>query len=156
MFKVPVLLLICWSFAFAQLDSLALRAKLGSPLHREIFHVDAGFDVTVDYAAGGRVCRLEVPALMPVEDDAKVSNSDVMRQKMYDFLAEIVPVTMRGLKTGQMSQVNGLVSMISTEYENVWIHELRAGIDPFAKDNTIMVAFKNESCDPADAVSRQR
>jgi hypothetical protein len=60
------------------------------------------------------------------------------------------------LKTGGMSQINGLVSMISTEYENVSIHELRVGADPFAKDNTITVAFKNESCDPADAVSRQR
>jgi hypothetical protein len=155
MFRVHVLLLVCSSFAFAQLDSLALRAKLGAPLHRETFHVAAGFDVIVDYAAGGRVCKLKVPALMPVDDNAKVSNIDVMRQKMYDFLAEIVPVTMRGLKTGGMSESNGIQSMISTEYENVSIHEFRAG-DPFAKGNTITVAFRNESCDPADAVSRQR
>jgi len=147
MFRVQVLLLVCSSFAFAQLDSLALRAKLGAPLHRETFHVAAGFDMIVDYASGGRVCKLEVPALMPVEDGAKVSNSDVMRQKMYDFLAEIVPVTMRGLKGITMSQINGLVSMTTTEYENVRISEMRAGADPFAAGNAIRVAFKGESCD---------
>jgi hypothetical protein len=76
-----------------------------------------------------------------------VSNSDVMRQKMYDFLAEIVPVTMRGLKTRGMSEQMGTVSMISTEYENVSIHEMRVGTNPFTKDNTISVAFKGESCD---------
>ena len=147
MFRIHALLLVCSSFAFAQLDSLALRAKLGSPLHRETFHVAAGFDMLVDYAVGGRVCRLEVPALMPVEENVKVSNSDVMRQKMYDFLAEIVPVTMRGLKGLVMNHINGTVSMMSTEYENVRISELRAGADPFAIGNTITVAFKGESCE---------
>ncbi len=138
MLRVQVLLLVCSSFAFAQLDSLALRAKLGSPLHRETFHVAAGFDMIVDYASGGRVCKL---------DYTKVSNSDVMRQKMYDFLAEIVPVTMRGLRTGGMAEHMGTVSMISTEYENVSIHEMRVATNPFANDNTITVAFKGESCD---------
>ena len=108
MLRVHVLLLIFSSFAFAQLDSLALRAKLGAPLHRETFRATAGFDMIVDYAAGGRVCKLEVPALMPAEENAKVSNTEVMRQKMYDFLAEIVPVSMRGLKgTGRMSEIIG-------------------------------------------------
>jgi hypothetical protein len=148
MFRVQVLLLACSSFAFAQLDSLALRAKLGSPLHRETFHVQpAGFDMIVDYASGGRVCRLEVPALMPVEVNAKVSNSDVQKQKMYDFLAEIVPLAMRGLKVRAMTHVSGPNSMTFTEYENVTISERQAGANPFATDNTISVAFKNEPCD---------
>lgn len=98
MLRVHVLLLIFSSLAFAQLDSLALRAKLGAPLHRETFRAPPGFDMIVDYTAGGRVCKLEVPALMPAEENAKVSNTEVMRQKMYDFLAEIVPVSMRGLR----------------------------------------------------------
>jgi len=147
MLRVHALLLIFSSLVFAQLDSLGLRAKLGTPLHRETFHVPPGFDMIVDYAAGGRVCKLEVPALMPAEENAKVSNTEVMRQKMYDFLAEIVPVTMRGLKTGGMSEISGLVSMTYTEFENVRISEFRAGTNPFARDNTIRVAFKNESCD---------
>jgi hypothetical protein len=147
MLRVHALLLISSSLAFAQLDSLALQAKLGTPLHRETFHVPPGFDMIVDYAAGGRVCKLQVPALMPVEDNVKVSNDDAQRQKMYDFLAEIVPVTMRGLKTGGMSEITGLIRMTYTEYENVRIREFAAGTNPFASDNTITVAFKNESCD---------
>ena len=52
----------------AQLDSSALRAKFGAPLNRETFHMPAGFDLTVDYGAGGQVCRMEVPALMPTSE----------------------------------------------------------------------------------------
>ena len=48
--------------ALAQLDSSALRAKFGSPLNREIFHMSQGFDMTVDYGTGNQVCRLQVPA----------------------------------------------------------------------------------------------
>jgi hypothetical protein len=147
MLRVHALLLMFSSLAFAQLDSLALRAKLGTPLHRETFHVPPGFDLIVDYAAGGRVCKLEVPALMPVDENAKVSNTEVMRQRMYDFLAEIVPVTMRGMKGRTMISVDGLITMTYTEYENVRISEFAAGTNPFARDNTITVAFKNESCD---------
>lgn len=142
-----VLFFVCSSLAFAQLDSLALRAKFGTPLHRETFHMPEGFDMVVDYSSGGRVCKLEVPALMPVDDNAKVSNSDVQKQKMYGFLAEIVPPAMRGLKGRAMSQIDGLYLMIYTEYENVAIREIQTGANPYAKDNTITVTFKNESCD---------
>jgi hypothetical protein len=145
MLRVQALLFAFSSLAFAQLDSLALRAKLGSPLHRETFHAAAGFDVIVDYSSGGRVCKLQVPALMP--GDEKVSNTDVMRQRMHDFLIDVVPLPMRGLKLQSMTQQMGTVSLMSTEYENISIHEMRVDLNPFAKDNTITVVFKNEPCD---------
>ena len=59
------LLVLCLLFAmsaFAQLDSAALHAKLGTPLNRETFHMPAGFDLVVDYGANGQVCKLQVPA----------------------------------------------------------------------------------------------
>ena len=99
----------------------------------------------VDYSSGGRVCRLEVPALMPTKDNPQ--NSDVMRQRMYDFLAGIVPLSMRGTRVGGMSQIDGLYMMTTTEYENVTIRETRIGANPFTKDNTMAVSFENEPCD---------
>ncbi len=47
--------------AFAQLDSSALRAKLGQPVNRETFHMPAGFDLIVDYGMTGQVCRIGGP-----------------------------------------------------------------------------------------------
>lgn len=145
MFRAPLILLVFSSFAYGQLDSLALRAKLGTPLHRETFHMPAGFDMIADYSAGGRVCRLEVPALMP--SDEKVSNTDVMRQRMYGFLADVVPLAMRGLKLREMTQMIGMASLTTIDYENVSIHEMRVGANAFDRGNTISVVFKNERCD---------
>jgi hypothetical protein len=79
----------CLLFALpvaAQLDSYALRAKFGAPLSRETYHLPQGFDLTVDYGAANQVCRLEVPANP--------------RQEMQDFLAELVPNSMRGKELG--------------------------------------------------------
>ncbi len=47
--------------AAAQLDSSALRAKYGSPVNRETFHIPWRFDLVVDYGTGNQVCKLEVP-----------------------------------------------------------------------------------------------
>src|SRR5215472_15233719 len=84
--------LCCMSFlpsATAQIDSTALRAKFGPPLNRETFHLPAGFDLAVDYSARGRVCQMQMPALMP--SNAPVTNADDMKKAMYNFLAELVP-----------------------------------------------------------------
>ena len=68
-----VRLLICvliWALpAVAQLDSPALRAKFGAPLNRETFHLPAGFDLVVDYGPDLQVCKLEVPSLMPTDEN---------------------------------------------------------------------------------------
>ena len=91
-------LLVLWFLfpvsAVAQLDSAALHAKLGTPLNRETFHMPAGFDLVVDYGANSQVCKLQVPALMPTTES--VDNATVMKQRMYHFLAELVPDSMRG------------------------------------------------------------
>jgi hypothetical protein len=144
MMRIAFLLLMCSTFGFAQLDSLALRAKLGPPLHRETFHVAAGFDMIADYSSGGRVCRLEVPALMPTKDNPM--SAEIMKQRMYDFLAGIVPMSMRGLEKQGWLQSTGGHSLTSKEYENVTVSEIM-GHDPFGKEHTITITFKNEPCD---------
>ncbi len=133
----------CLGFAMpavAQLDSSALRAKYGAPLNRETFHMPAGFDLIVDYDAANQVCKLDVPALMPSHE--KVSNAAAMKQRMYDFLADLVPDSIRGKKQGTLILGVGRISFSSTEYEHVTIIEAQVG-DPFGRDNTIAITFKD-------------
>ena len=138
----------CWALlalpALAQLDSSALRAKLGPPLHRETFRMPAGFDVIVDYGAGDLVCKIHVPALMPTD---KVMRAAEMKQHMCDFLADLVPDSLRGKELGRgMMMTGATISMSVVEYERVTINELEYANDPFGSDNTITVTFKNEGC----------
>jgi hypothetical protein len=77
-----------------QLDSAALHAKFGMPLNREIFRMPEGSDLVADYGANSQACKLHVPALMPTTES--VDNATVMKQRMYHFLAELVPDSMRG------------------------------------------------------------
>ena len=97
------LLVLCLSFALsaaAQLDSAALHAKFGTPLNRETFHMPAGFDLVVDYGANSQVCKLQVPALMPTTES--VENATVMKQRMYDFLSQLVPASIgEGRNSGE-------------------------------------------------------
>src|SRR5260370_33481734 len=109
--------------AFAQLDSSALRVKYGTPLNREVFHIPSGFDLTVDYGAGYQVCKLQVPALMPTS--AVVSNTDEMTQRMYAFLSELIPVTMRGRELRRWMSSMGAISLASVDYEKIAISELQ-------------------------------
>ena len=139
------LLVLCLSFALsaaAQLDSAALHAKFGTPLNRETFHMPAGFDLVVDYGANSQVCKLQVPALMPSTE--RVSNATVMKQRMYHFLAELVPDSMRGKEINRGMMAMGAISMIFIEYENVMVNELDAG--PINHDNTITITFKRDDC----------
>ena len=148
--RLTQLLLCCFSFslpAAAQLDSAALRVKYGTPLNRETFHMPAGFDLVVDYGSSYQACRLQVPALMPNTEE--VANSEVMKQRMYDFLGELVPASMRGKELRRMSQAMGLVSLFSIEYEHVTVSELQVG-QPFSQGNTITVTFKSDSCHSTD------
>lgn len=133
----------CLGFAMpvvAQLNSSALRSKYGPSLNRETFHMPEGFDLVVDYDAGNQVCKLEVPALMPTQE--KVSNSQEMKRRMYDFLADLVPA-MRGKELRRGAFMSGLSSMSSVEYEHITIHEFQYANQPFGRDNTITVTFKN-------------
>lgn len=136
------LLIACLSLALpgaAQIDSFALRSKYGPPLNRETFHLPQGFDLVVDYGVSHQVCRLEVPALMP--SDEKVSNTEVMRARMYGFLADLVPAAMRGRELRRQTMMVGAISVAMTEYEHVTISELLSG-----SSNTITVTFTNGDC----------
>jgi hypothetical protein len=136
---------LCCLPAFAQLDSSTLRAKLGQPLNQETFHMPAGFDLIVDYGTGTTlVCKLEVPALMPRDPAAKISNTTELRQRMYDFLADLVPASERGKGGQTMYFRSGLNSMMTTEYENVTVSEGQNDSHP--EMATITIKFKNAVC----------
>jgi hypothetical protein len=145
--RAAALAICCLGFilpAAAQLDSSALRAKYGSPLNRETFRMPAGFDLIVDYGAGNQVCKLQVPALMPTNE--KVQRASEMKQRMYDFLGELVPDTMRGKELRRMMSQMGVMSISWVEYEHVTISELQG-----TSNDTITVTFKNADCpSPAD------
>lgn len=126
-----------------QLDSAMLRAKFGSPLNRETFHMAAGFDLVVDYGADGQTCRLQVPTLMPTTES--VANATVMQQRMYEFLADLVPDSIRGNELTRGMMAMGAVTMIFIEYENATVNELKAGA-PFNHDNNITIIFKRDEC----------
>ena len=130
--------------AMGQLDSSVLRAKYGPPLNRETYRMPAGFDVIVNYRTGNQVCKIQVPALMPTKD--KVARAAEMKQHMYDFLADLVPASLRGKEVGRYMMMMGLMSMSVVEYEYVTINELEHANQPFGKDNTITVTFKSENC----------
>jgi len=136
---------ICCLPVFAQLDSSTLRAKLGQPLNQETFHMPAGFDLIVDYGTGTTlVCRLEVPAMMPRDPAAKISNTTELKQRMYDFLADLVPASERG-KGGQTIYFqSGLISEMTTEYENVTVSQVQNDSEP--ESGTITIKFKNAVC----------
>jgi hypothetical protein len=120
--------------AMAQLDSYALRAKYGVPLNRETYDVPQGFELTVDYGAGYQVCKLEVRAL-PARSDAT--------QQVDNFLADLVPASMRGKELGRFAGMTGAFSGFSdVEYEHVTISQP----DRSGGNETIQVIFKNDAC----------
>jgi hypothetical protein len=136
-------IMCCFSLAlpaFAQLDSPTLRAKYGPPLNRETFHVPPGFDLIVDYGAANQACTLQVPALMPTNE--KVSRTSDQKQQMYDFLLDLVPISMRGKEVRRMSMQMGLSSITVVDYERIAVSE---------SNDAITVTFKSDDCRTAPA-----
>jgi len=139
------LFVFCCLPAFAQLDSSTLRAKLGQPLNQETFHMPGGFDLIVNYGTVSTlVCKLEVPAMMPRDPSAKISNGKDLKQRMYDFLADLVPASERGKSGGTVHFQSGLLSQMTTEYENVTVSEAQNDAQP--ENGTITIRFKNAGC----------
>ena len=136
-----VLCLGCAVPAAAQLDSPALRARFGVPLNRETFRIPDGFDLVVDYGASQQVCKLQVPALMPATGNP--ANLSVMNARMYAFLAELVPDSIRGKETGRFVTNSGTISFKAIEYEHVTIGELYTNN---RNTDTITLTFKSEGC----------
>jgi hypothetical protein len=123
--------------ALAQLDSAALRAKFGAPLHRETYHVPQGFDLIVDYGAENQVCKLEVHALPPREDRSGPYNP---KQEMEAFLLDLVPSSMRGKELGRFAGMTGAFSGFSgVRYEHVTISQPD-------RSETMTVSFKSDDC----------
>ena len=127
--------------AFAQIDGARfasdLRAKYGPPLARETFVARPGFEIVVDYAANGHVCRIQVPPIAPGgEPGVKTA------QAVDDFLTELVPLTMRGKELLRMEEAVGAPSVSHVEYENVTISDFRQG----GRRTGVTVTFKNEEC----------
>jgi hypothetical protein len=138
--------LFCLSFmlpAAAQMDSSALHSKLGSPLHRETFHVQAGFDVVVDYASSGDVCRIQVPAMLPLSQG--VSRGKDRRARIEAFLLDLVPDSIRGTELGRGTTIMSAASSEFVEYEPVTVTDLEDINRPF--DGTRSVFFKGARCD---------
>ena len=129
------------SCAFAQIDgsrfSSDLRAKYGPPLARETFIARPGIEMIVDYAANGNVCRIQLPPAGPGREPGVEAV-----QVVDDFLAELVPLAMRGRELRRLYIAIGAPSMSSVEYENVTISESLQD----RRRTRVTVTFKNEEC----------
>jgi hypothetical protein len=127
--------------AFGQFDGAAfandLRAKYGPPLAREMFTVRPGLEMTVNYAANGHVCRIELPPVAP-GPDARVTGTHAIDE----FLSELVPVAMRGKELMRSDQAFGAPSVRMVRYQNVTIGELFQG----GKRTGVTVTFTKETC----------
>jgi hypothetical protein len=96
--------------------------------------------LTVDYGAGNQVCKLQVPADPPPPPGA--SGPFNPRQQMQDFLADLVPASMRGKELNRCMMSTGAFSGVSaTEYEHVTISQSQSG-----RNDTIAVIFYNAGC----------
>ena len=127
--------------AFAQIGGSGfandLRAKYGPPLARETFVVRPDFEMVVDYAANGHVCRIQLPPVAPGQEPGGKTP-----QTVDEFVLELVPLTMRGKELGSMLEAMGLPSISVVIYENVTIAESFQG----RERTKITVTFRNEEC----------
>jgi hypothetical protein len=79
--------------------------------------------------------------------DSQIQNGAEMKQKIYAFLADLVPDAMRGKETGQYVLFSGAFSLSTVEYEHVMISEAEYANQPFDSSyNKITVRFKKPDC----------
>ncbi len=102
-----------------------------------------GFDLMVDYGPGDQVCKLTVSA--DPSPPPNTSGGFNGRQAMRDFLADLVPSSIRGKELGRMAEQFGIASVSITEYEHVTIAESDHVGWP-AHGDTLTVGFKDPSC----------
>ncbi len=100
-------------------------------MNRETFHVRAGLDIAVDYGANQQVCAIEIPVL-PTQKDTD------------EFLAKLVPDSVRGKELSRMMSQMGPAWASFVEYEHVTIAETGHG----DTRNPTAVRFKTEDCKP--------
>jgi hypothetical protein len=113
------------AFAFSALaqingDGFAreLRAKYGPPLARETFAGKPGIEMVVDFAANGHVCMIQLPSVGPGREPGVKTT-----QAVDDFVAELVPLPLRGKELRRWSSSTGANSLRAVEYENVTLAE---------------------------------
>lgn len=95
--------------------------------------------------AGHQLCTLQVPAMMPT--DSQVMNGAEMKRKMYAFLWDLVPDSMRGKEMGRYVLMMGAFSVSTVEYEHVMISEANYANEAFDSiRNTITVRFHSVAC----------
>ncbi len=80
---------------------------------------------------------------MPPQTNA--SGPSNPRQQMQDFLAELVPNSMRGKELGRLISSAGAVSESVIQYEHVTMSETRYANGP-AQREMITVMFTNDDC----------
>ena len=127
--------------AFAQIDGAKfvtdLRTKYGPPLARETFTGRPGIEMIVDYAANGHVCKIQLPPVAPGRDPGVRT-----AQAIDEFLAEVVPLTIRGEELVKGVVHLGALSISMVEYENVTIAEELQG----RRRTGVTVTFTKEEC----------
>jgi len=74
--------------------------------------------MVVDYAANGNVCKIQLPPMGPDNQPGVQSG-----QAIDNFLAELLPMAMRGKEQRRSAMMTGLASVSLVEYENVTIAE---------------------------------
>ena len=127
--------------AFAQIDGARfandLRAKYGPPLARETFAARPGIEMVVDYAFNGHVCRIQLPPIGPGPEPGVKTG-----QAVDDFLAQLVPFSLRGKELSRHHMAMGAPSESSVEYENVTISETFQA----RRRTGVTVTFPQEEC----------
>jgi hypothetical protein len=142
MLRVAFLFISSVAVLFGQFDAggfaMDLRAKYGPPLDRQTFEPKPGIEMIVDYASNGHVCRIQLPAVAPEKDQPNVTGP----RGLEEFLAELVPMSLRGKEVRRMSQQMGLVSVQTVQYESVTISVM----SPPENQGHVTVTFRGESC----------
>jgi glutamate synthase domain-containing protein 1 len=93
--------------------------------------------MVVDYAANGNVCRIQLPSIAPGREPGVRTP-----QAVDDFLAELVPLKMRGKELGRLMESYGAPSVSRVEYENVAIADTLQA----QRRIGVTVTFTKEEC----------
>jgi hypothetical protein len=129
------------ALVFGQFDAggfaTDLRTKYGPALDRQTFEPKPDIEMVVDYASNGHVCRIQLPAVAPEKDRPNVTSP----RGLEEFLAELVPVSLRGKEVNRVIQAMGAISISSVQYENVTISVMSP-----IENGRATVSFRGESC----------
>ncbi len=130
---VPLLAVFVGLPAMAQFDADSFAANLraryghGPLLDKETLFPRPDVEITVDFAANGHVCRIQIPPFVKSGED---------------LLTELVPLDIRGRELNRLSTAVGAPSVSSIQYENLTISESWQG----DRQTGTTVIFPKEAC----------